>query len=232
MVGDQVTTEARQVLTTPRGAAIAGVIFSVLLIVSLSLVRYAIPPDPTQPGEWLTEPTRLRAVQSAVDLVPFAGIAFLWFMGVLRSRLGQLEDQFFATVFYASGLLFVAMLFVGSSIGHAILASIAAGKTDNSTYYFARRVSDTVVNLFAMKMAGVFIFSTCTIGLRTRIFPRWIAILGYGCGLALLVIISNWRWITLVFPTWMLLLSVYIFVADLFGHRASTDRPDRRIARP
>jgi len=230
-VREQISTQENPGLTTPRGAAIAGVMFSVLFIVSLSLVRYAIPEDPSQPGEWLTEPSRRRAVQSAVDLVPFAGIAFLWFMGVLRSRLGQLEDQFFATVFYASGLLFVAMLFVGSSIGHAILESVAAGKSDNSTYYFARRVSDTVVNLFAMKMAGVFIFSTCTIGLRTRIFPRWIAVVGYGCGLALLVVISNWRWITLVFPIWMLLLSVYIFLADLFGHRASTDRPDIRIAR-
>jgi len=47
--------------------------------------------------------------------LPFAGIAFLWFIGVLRDRLGELEDRFFATVFLGSGLLFLAMLFASCS---------------------------------------------------------------------------------------------------------------------
>jgi hypothetical protein len=41
----------------------------------------------------------------AVNQVPFAGIAFLWFIGMLRDRLGEFEDRFFATVFFGSGLL-------------------------------------------------------------------------------------------------------------------------------
>jgi hypothetical protein len=90
-----------QTLAPPRGAAIAGVIFSVLMIVCLGLVRYAIPANSTEPGPWLVEPDRRRAVGLALDLVPFAGIAFLWFVGVLRNRLGECEDQFFATVFLA-----------------------------------------------------------------------------------------------------------------------------------
>jgi len=96
-----------QILAPPRGAAIAGVIFSILLIVGVGLVRYAIPADPSLPGTWMTDPDHRKAVRFALDLVPFAGIAFLWFIGV-RNRLGELEDQFFATVFLASGLLFVA----------------------------------------------------------------------------------------------------------------------------
>jgi hypothetical protein len=48
--------------------------------------------------------------------VPFAGIAFLWFIGVLRDRLGELEDRFFATVFFGSGLLFLGMLFLACAI--------------------------------------------------------------------------------------------------------------------
>lgn len=46
-----------------------------------------------------------------MKLVPFAGIAFLWFIGVLRDRLGQLEDRFFATVLFGSGPLFLGTLF-------------------------------------------------------------------------------------------------------------------------
>ena len=83
-------------------------IFAVLMIVGLGLSRLAVPTDLTHPGTWLTEPDRRDAVRLALDLVPFAGIAFLWFMGVLRDRPGELEDRFFATVFLGSGLLFEA----------------------------------------------------------------------------------------------------------------------------
>jgi hypothetical protein len=212
------TPYRQQALVPPRVAAIAGVVFSLLTIFGIGLVRYAVPADPSLPGTWLTEPDRRDAVRFALDLVPFAGIAFLWFIGVLRSRLGELEDQFFATVFLASGLLFVACLFVASAVMGTLIESVAAGGIDSQTYYFGRRVSDALLNLFAMKMAGAFMFSTCTIGLRTTIFPRWLAISGYGCAVLLLVVIADWRWITLVFPIWMLLLSVQILVAE-FGSR-------------
>ena len=210
----------QQALVPPRAAAIAGVVFSLLAIVGIGLVRYAVPADPSVPGTWLTEPGRRDAVQFALDLVPFAGIAFLWFIGVLRSRLGVLEDQFFATVLLASGLLFVATLFVSSAMMGALTESVAEGNIDSQTYYFGRHVSDALMNLFAMKMAGVFMFSACTIGLRTAIFPRGVAFLGYACALVLLAVIADWRWITLVFPLWMLLVSSQILLAEFRSRRA------------
>ena len=83
-------------------------------------------------------------------------------------------------------------------------------------------MSDALLNLFAMKMAGVFMFSTCTIGLRTAIFPRWLAFLGYACAFVLLAVIANWKWITLVFPVWMLLVSAQILSADFRSRHAGT----------
>jgi len=170
-----------QILKPPRGAAVAGVIFSILLIAGVGLVRYAVPADPSLPGVWMTDPDRRKAVRFALDLVPFAGIAFLWFIGVLRSRLGELEDQFFATVFLASGLLFVACMFVAAAIMGALIESVAASNIDSATYYFGRHITDALINLFAMKMAGVFMISASTIGSRTGIFPRWVAFSGYAC---------------------------------------------------
>jgi hypothetical protein len=202
--------------------AIAGVIFSLLTIVGLGLVRYVVPADPSRPGIWLTEPGRRDAVRIALDLVPLAGIAFQWFIGVLRSRLGELEDQFFATVFLASGLLFVGTLFVSSSIMSALIESVAAGNIDSQTYFFGRHITDALMNLFAMRMASVFMLTTCTIGLRTAIFPRWVAILGYACAMLLLAVIANWRWVTLVFPIWMLLVSAQILFAEFYSRRAQT----------
>ena len=95
-------------LVPPRAAAIAGMLFSALMGVSLVIIRLAVPDYRTDPGEWLTDPFHRNAVRFALQLLPFAGIAFLWFIGVLRNRLGEQEDQFFATVFLGSGLLFVA----------------------------------------------------------------------------------------------------------------------------
>jgi hypothetical protein len=213
----------QQTLAPPRGAAIAGVIFSVLLIIGLGLARYAIPADPSLPGAWMSDPGRRKAVRLALDLVPFAGIAFLWFIGVLRNRLGELEDQFFATVFLASGLLFVACMFAAAAVMGALIESVAASNIDSATYYFGRHISDALINLFAMKMAAVFMVSACTIGLRTAIFPRWVAFSGYACALVLLVVIANWRWITLVFPIWMLLISVQILLAEFQSRHAGGD---------
>jgi hypothetical protein len=223
-VTNKQTSGGGRALVAPRGAAIAGVIFSILTIVALVLIRYAVPTDLSVPGDWLTEPDRQSALRFALDLVPFAGIAFLWFVGVLRNRLGELEDQLFATVFLASGLLFVACLFGAAAVTRAMVESVVIGNTDNQTYYFGRRVSDALLNLFGMKMAGVFMFSTCTIGMRTAIVPRWVALLGYACALMLLVVIANWRWITLVFPIWMLLVSAQILWTEFGSSRAEGKR--------
>jgi hypothetical protein len=102
--------EAREVLprarlTTPRAAAVAGILFWVLLIISLALIRLSIPADPRDAGQWLAGD--VRPVDLALTLLPFAGIAFLCFIGVVRDRLGAYEDRLFATVFLGSGLLFL-----------------------------------------------------------------------------------------------------------------------------
>ena len=92
-------------LTTPRAAAVAGIVFAVLMGTAYVLARLAIPDDATE-RQWLVE--RADVVQFALGLVPFAGIAFLWFIGVMRDRVGALEDRFFSTVLLGSGLLYLA----------------------------------------------------------------------------------------------------------------------------
>jgi hypothetical protein len=136
---------------------------------------------------------------------------------VLRNRVGILEEKFFATVFLGSGLLFVGSLFASSAVAGALLEATPGGDIQSAKieiYYFARRVTYTFLNIFAIKMAGVFMFSICTIALRTAIFPRWVAFSGFVCGVALLLVISNWLWIALLFPLWILLVSTQILVAD------------------
>src|SRR5690349_567381 len=118
-----ISPEARQALKTPRAAAIAGIAFSVLLGVSLLILRIALPTTPHEAGPWVTDPALKNAALFALNLVPFVGIAFLWFIGVIRDRMGAREDRFFATVFLGSGVLFVALLFVDVAITAGLLGA-------------------------------------------------------------------------------------------------------------
>jgi hypothetical protein len=203
-------------LRTPPAAAQAVILFSLLLLASLALIRISVPADPQEAGDWLS--ARTRSVGLALNMLPFAGIAFLWFIGVVRDRLGQHEDRFFATVFLGSGLLFLAMLFSSAAVAGGVLSMFAVVPdllVDSGLYRFGRTLTYEIMNVYTMKMAAVFMISTCTLALRTRIFPRWMAFLGLVLALFLLLSLGFFYWAPLVFPLWVLLISVHILLANL-----------------
>jgi hypothetical protein len=198
-------------LRTPRAAAVAGIAFSVLLVAVFWLMRLSVPPDPHAPGAWLEGDTKYVAF--AMNLVPFAGVAFLWFVGVLRDRLGEREDQFFATVFLGSGFLLLAMLFAAAAVVGAItIAFRAAPETlvNSATFHFGRALAYAMINVYLVKTAAVFMITTSTIAVYTRLTRRWLAIGGYGIAIVLLFGSSYVGWSLLVFPFWVLLVSVSI----------------------
>ena len=210
-------TLIRPKLKTPRAAAIAGILFSILLFAAFWLLRISIPADPLEPGAWLH--ANSKTVTLALNLVPFAGVAFLWFIGVVRDRLGELEDRFFATVFLGSGLLFLAMLFAAAAlVGAIILAFDAAPQTltNSATFHFARAAAYNIVNIYMIKMAGVFTIITSTVAFHTGLAPRLIAFLGYIVALLLLFGSDYVDWIFAVFPLWVLLVSFHILISNLY----------------
>jgi hypothetical protein len=207
-----------QRMRTPRAAAIAGIVFSLLLITSMLLIWTSVPADPRGPAADVV--SHLKAISFSYNLLPFAGVAFLWFIAVVRDRLGVLEDRFFATVFLGSGLLFIAMMFnVGALAGGLIdtLSSRSGDLIQSGTYSLSRAEIYQTMHTYAMKMAGVFMISTSTISLRTRIFPRWMAMLGYVLALVLLLSLGRMEWFLLVFPLWVFLISVYILIDNFQG---------------
>jgi hypothetical protein len=210
-------------LRTPRAAGIAGVLFAVLLTVALVLIRLAAASSAVDAGTWIADPGRKREVVLALKLVPFAGIAFLWFIGVMRDRIGPHEDRFFATVFLGSGLLFVGMLFVASAVTAGYLADVAqAGVTAGIA---GRRIGGIVLHTYAMRMASVFTISTATIGLRTGSLSRWLGFLGYALAMILLLVIEVTPWVELLFPFWILLVSFDTLVASFTGRRKGDTGP-------
>ncbi len=201
-------------LTTPRAAAVAGVVFAALLGTSTVLLRLSVPPVSGDSGEWI-DANEYR-INLALWLVPFAGISFLWFIGVVRDRLGDREDRFFASVMFGSGLLYLAMLFVAASLTVALVRTYEAAPEqvfDSGGYEFARESTFALLNTFGVRMAGVFMLSTGTIWKRSGAVPPWMVGLTYV--LAILQVFGPGisLWMTLVFPFWVLVVSAHFLLA-------------------
>lgn len=201
-------------LRTPRAAALAGIIFALLMGGSVVLVYTSLPTNqPFDPG-WLQRGT--SRISLAVGLLPFAAIAFLWFMGVIRAQVGDLEDQFFSTVFLGSGLLFLGGLFVWIAVMVSLLTSYAAAPetwADSSAYIFGRAMLTVTGGVVNLRMAGVFMFSSGTIWSRTKVMPKWIVWLTFIMALTLLIGGPSLRWLRMGFPLWVFVISLFLLRA-------------------
>lgn len=217
-------------LKTPRTAAIAGILFAVLFSTSMILIRLSVPGILDDHGAWLED--QAGRVALALRIFPFAGIAFLWFLGVVRDRLGEFEDRFFSTVFFGSGLLFLAMSFIAAAVAGGILTTISVDPTSidqSDVLIYSRTVMYHASNVYGIRMAGVFMLSSGTIWIRTQIMPRWLIFLTYGLAIVLLLSISLSLWMTLIFPAWVLVISVYILILN-YRRRTTQEQDGLTIA--
>jgi hypothetical protein len=202
--------------STPVAGAIAGILFAVTFSVSVTIILSTIGDLSEATGAWLEAGS--SSFTFALALVPFAGIFFLWFIAVARERLGRFEDQFFATIFLGSGLLFLAMVFAAAASAGALAAAYErdpSGLIATGTYVYGRHLVAQIFSIYALRMAAVFVLSQATLWIRTGVMPRWMALLSYAVGLVLLFVLTQSLWVVLVFPAWVLLVSVYILVVNV-----------------
>jgi hypothetical protein len=203
-------------LRTPRSAAIAGILFALMLGTVIVMMSSAIPRDPVRGAMWITDASSRSSVAFAMNLIPFAGIAFLWFIGVIRNRLGDREDKFFATVFLGSGLLLVGILFTAAAVmGSALFVYSETPDISRDTLRMALVLASTLLGTFGARMAAVFTLSVTTIGLRTQLVPRWLSVIGILCAVALVLTPPAPKLTQLVFPLWVLVLSLHILVVSM-----------------
>jgi hypothetical protein len=188
-------------LSTPRAAAAAGVLFALLFGAALILIRTALPEGALEGSQWVDYGHHIKI---ASILMPFAGIAFLWFIGVVRDGFGGFEDKFFSTVFIGSGLLFLAMIFVSSAVG------VALSHSSGDVAVFGQMLLLTLTKTYALRMAAVFMMSLATIWLRTGLMPRWLVGVTYVVAVGLLLSSDISMWITLAFPIWVLVVSLLL----------------------
>jgi len=200
-------------LSTPRAAGVAGVLFAVLFGTSLALLEIAKPAGGSRGSQWVDGAEGNLKV--AVLLMPFAGITFLWFIGVVRDGIGTFEDRFFASVLLGSGLLFLAMMFASTAVGAGLVASRpfeVDSVAHDEVVAFGQALLTTLSNTYALRMAGVFMFSLATIWLKTRLMPHWLVYGTYAVAIAVLIASDVSMWITMAFPAWVLVVSLLALV--------------------
>jgi hypothetical protein len=209
----------------PKAAAIAGLAFGLILAGVLLLLNSAAPSSVAESGAWVTEPERRSAVSTALALIPFAGIAFLWFIAVVRSSLGHREDRFFDTVFVGSGLMFVAMLFAAAAVLMATLSLTEAGvEEDLASPIQAWALASALLGSFGARMAAVFALAVSTAGRRLGSLPRWLSLLGYLTGALLLLTPPLPRWAQLLFPLWVMAISIQVLARERRESKATSAR--------
>lgn len=198
-------------LRTPRAAAFAGIFFALLFGTSYVLIQISIPELSDTAPDWIEH--QADAITLGLSFLPFAGIAFLWFLGVIRDRMGYLEDQFFSTLFLGSGILYIGLVFVAAAVAGGTLAAYSIEPellTSNVVLLVTRMVISQVMTVYAIRMAGMFMIVLGTIWVRTELMPRWLTLLTYLLAVILIISIGLTQWVTLVFPAWVLLISAYI----------------------
>lgn len=205
-------------LRTARSAAVAGLIFSIVMVLVVLLFRSAFPPDLFMESTAPPTPDALNRGRWALLLLPYAGIAFIWFMAALNYNLGHADHRLFTTVFLTSGSVFVALVFVAGAVGSAELAALEAGQglSGPERLITGVTVNELLVN-YTSRMAAVFCLSIATFGRLRKLLPLWLTLLGTLTGLFLLLVPFGVRHIELVFPAWITILSLYLFIKDPGG---------------
>ena len=115
------------------------------------------------------------------------------------------------------------MLFVAAAVVGAMLVAFKDDPAafGSPMFRFARTFSYNLVNVYMVRMAGVFMISTSTVAVSTHFAPRWLTALGYLLAVLLLLGSPFLRWSFVLFPLWVLLLSVQILTSR-FGWRTES----------
>jgi hypothetical protein len=112
-------------------------------------------------------------------------------------------------------VLFVAMLFAAAAVAGGLFAAESerrAAQISPEVWGFGRHTTFLLVSVYAMRMAGAFTIVTTTIGRRLGMIPRWLTVLGAVVGVLLLLTVESLAWLEVLFPAWVLVLSIHILL--------------------
>jgi hypothetical protein len=165
--------------------------------------------------EYYSSGTAATPVVVGLYVLPFAGIAFLWFSVTLRmweAAAGRRLNALQSNLQLVSGILFVAIFFVGAAASAvvAISAQYSEAGVDPAAARQFSAFGSTLIIFFSMRMAAMFVFTTSALGRSAGILPRWFGLVGFAVGLFLLLSAAFTPALVLAFPTWILVLCLIL----------------------
>lgn len=213
-------------LRLARAAGLAGLVFATLFTASFALLRVDAPPvAPVAFAAWWAA-SRDR-IAAGTWLVPFAGIAFIWFVAAVRRRIGRSEGLFFSTTFLGSALIFVAMVFATGAAGGSMLAAAALEEPAQMAIVAAvgHAMAYALFFGFAVKMAAMFMLAVASIGRTEDTLPRWLVLLTLVLGITSLVGNTFLEIVALVFPAWVVVVSLLLIRSGVEATRGADAAP-------
>jgi hypothetical protein len=241
--------DVEQIRRTLRRAAFltsgAGIVFGVLTIIAWWLLMDArgrlISVEDAQAQ--YDAGSSLGTEIAGLYLLPFGAIAFLWFIVALRGWIRGTRERrnlLISDLQLVAGVVFAALFLVGA--GALATALVAAGSgRDGLTAEPLLALSglgSTVVTVVGIRIAAIFVIATASLGMTTGVLPRWFSLTSYAFGVILMLTPIVATWLAMVFPVWVIVLSVALLLhiarvppEDLPGFARRHDLQDSDIMR-
>jgi hypothetical protein len=197
--------------------AVLGIVHAVLFLLATFLLS-STPGATAGDAEYIafySSPEQRRVIIAAMYVMPFAGIAFLWFIILLRQWInlgGGRRDQLFSNVQLVSGVVFLALFLASAAADSTTAASVefSDAPIDPAAARLMPTLGRTMLLVLAMRMAAIFVFSTTSIARTAAILPRWFIVAGYVVGIFLLLSVTFSPLLVLAFPSWVIVLCLLL----------------------
>jgi hypothetical protein len=164
--------------------------------------------------EYYADSSNGTAALIHLQVLVVSTIAFLWFVGVVRGRLGDREPRLFGTVFLGSSVLLAGLVFTGAALlaAPAVLVAVGDRAPDPDAASMMRSAAAVVLSVFVPRMATLVMFSTASLGRATGALPTWLVWLTYAIGVAAFVNVSIATPTVYAVPAWIALVSIVLLV--------------------
>lgn len=205
----------RQRARSIESAAIAGVAYAVLAFIALTLLtrQPSLSLSSEEIAAWYEDAANRAPVVIGLNLAAISSVAFLWFVAVIRRRVGDTEDRFFGTVFLGSAIVYVGIWLVAATLlaAAAVAPELFAGSAvDKASHTLMAGTAGGLLLVAGPRVQAVFVLTTSTLILRSGVMPKWLAYLGYVMGLVLFITPLIIQPLGVGFPLWVFVVSVTI----------------------
>jgi hypothetical protein len=206
----------RRSLRSIEAAAVAGIVAALGWV--YSLVRLLDGPtveaSEAEITRFYADPDTGWDTLFVLQILVVATAGFLWFIGVIRNRIGTNIPRLFDTVFSGGGILYAGLLFVGAGALAApfMLAEFGGMDVEAGSAAMARSFARVILAVFVPRVAALVVLSTSTLGLRTGVLPRWLVFAGYLTGIAMVLNVTFFSPSVYAFPGWIAVVSIVLLI--------------------